>query len=354
MKKNTLLILILFSFKFSYSQEIDFDTAKKIYDKNRTEFNITNKDSIIKYNFNSKKKEVVSLSYKADVKSKRPHIGNYPASNLMEFSGLPKFKTSDISFIYRTRDLLNNINSFPSSAVTKIVKFKDGEETDGCTATFISDRFLITAAHCLVDDAGVNPDSLTLYTLYDNGNYDKKVMVKNIYYKKDFLPNSLDFDCYDIALIEIEEKLGNDLGYIGILSDLENEKQLNTSKKLYNFSYPHQSFASKLEKVLSTQPDSLRLSTLKEIELINYRTPDFNLKNQYLTVGHFNLDNLHSIFYKTPYAIAGQSGSSWISEDFYFYATTAMWVEQFGNLENDCRLKKEVLSSFIQIIEESN
>lgn len=351
MKQITLLILVLFVFKLSYSQEINFETAKKIYDKNRTEFDETHNDSIISYNYITKRKEIIELPYKPVVKSKEPYIGNYSPINLNELNNLQKFKNSDISFMFRTRDLLNNIYSFPSSAVTKIVKFKDGKETDGCTATFVDNRFLITAAHCLLDDTGINPDSIALYTLYDNGNYDKKVMVKNIYYKKEFLPNSLDFNCYDIALIEIEEELGNELGHIGILSDLKNKEQLGTSKSLYNFSYPHQSFASKLEQNINNQPDSIRLSTLKEIELINYQTPDFSSKNQYFRVGNFNLDNLHSIFYKTPYAIAGQSGSSWISKDFYFYATTAMWLEQFENLENDCRLKNEVLSSFIQIIE---
>lgn len=351
MRKITSLVLILFVFKLSYSQEIDFEAAKEIYNKYRTEFDINHKDSIIKYNFNTQKKEVITLPYKPIVESKKPHIGNYPPINLVEFNDLLKFKNLDVSFMFRTRNLLNNTPSFPSSAVAKIIKFKDGEEAGGCTATFVSDRFLITAAHCLVDATGVNPDSIALYTLYDNGNYDKKVAVKNIYYKKEFSPISLDFNCYDIALIEIEEDLGAKLGYIGILSDLDNEKQLNSSKKLYNFSYPHQSFAANLEKDLNTQSDSIRLATQKEIELINYRTPDFNPKSQYLTVGHFNLDNLHSIFYKIPYAIAGQSGSSWVSKDFYFYATVAMWIEQFENLENDCRLNNEVLSSFIQIIE---
>lgn len=47
MKQITLLILVLFIFKFSYSQEINFETAKKIYDKNRTEFDETHNDSII-------------------------------------------------------------------------------------------------------------------------------------------------------------------------------------------------------------------------------------------------------------------------------------------------------------------
>lgn len=350
--KKILLLFIGIAFSTSvFSQELDYTTVKKLFEKSRKKFDKSKMDSIIKYNLNDKKREILALPYK-QFNSKKPHIGTYLPKKLNTINNYPKSERSDVSLLYRTRDIFKSNHFFPSSAVTKIVKYSNGKETGGCTATFIDERFLITATHCVLNTENKNPDEIKVKILYDNDKYSKEIKVKNIYYNKDYNPISLDFDCYDIALLEIDEPLGKELGYIGILSDEENDKSLNENRTFYNFSYPHMSFAEKLEEKLNTENDSIKNKTLLEIEKINYYTPDFSKTNQYFRIGTFLIDDSNALIYQIPYALAGQSGSAWVSENYYFYGVVSAWIEQFGNRDFDCRLRKEVLSSFIQIIED--
>src|SRR5690606_29320126 len=114
--------------------------------KNRTQISPNEKDSIVRINFSTGQKDIIALPYRKNTASIAPKIGNYQQLDIIEYVGLPKLAHSNNSLMLRTRDLFDSIAFYPASTVTKIVKFKDGKAGEGCTATFVGGRFLITAA----------------------------------------------------------------------------------------------------------------------------------------------------------------------------------------------------------------
>ncbi|RKE94810.1 trypsin-like serine peptidase [Ichthyenterobacterium magnum] len=309
-------------------------------------------DSIIQYNLLTKKEKILTFKTNAVTKSVKPSLGKYPPIDLKKYNYLPKMKNSQASLLFRTRDVVDNMKQFPITAVTKIVTFKDGKEAGGCTATFVNERFLITAAHCIKDPNGAYKDKAELKILFDNGHAEKTVDVKNAYYKKHYMEGTpFDANSYDIALVEIDEPLGKDLGYLGLLSQTEMDKRLNTWQTMYSFSYPHMSSAESNElKMEKEKNDSLKIKYKKTIQKTRLVTPDFNKRNQYFEVLNVFLDNQKNLKYTMPYSISGKSGSSRISKDYYLYGVRSVYYNGFET-SKDVMVRNEILNSFIQIIQ---
>ena len=228
-------------------------------------------DSIIQYNLSTKKEKILTFKTNSVTKSVMPSLGKYPPIDLRKYNSLPKMKGSQASLLFRTRDVMDNMKQFPITAVTKMVTFKDGKEAGGCTATFVNERFLITAAHCIKDPSGAYKDKAVLKILFDNGQEEKTIDVKKAYYKKHYMEGTpFDANNYDIALLEIDEPLGKDLAYLGLLSQSEMDKRLNTWQTMYSFNYPHMSSADlDALKMQKEKNDSLKLKYKKKFRKLD-------------------------------------------------------------------------------------
>lgn len=127
---------------------------------------------------------------------------------------------------------------------------------------------------------------------------------------------------------------------------------MNSWETLYSFSYPHISYAKKIEEefLKKEKNDSTRNEIKLKIKKANYKTPDFNRTNQYFEKVNVFLAETDNYYYKLPNVIPGKSGSPKITSNYYLYGVESLYIEQFDDTHRDCMLRKEILSSFIQII----
>ncbi len=336
------------------AQNPKFERMNRLISHFEKDYSSHEVDSIIQYNLIDKTKKILPFKKETVTKSIKPHIGKYSPLYLKKYKSLPKLKESEASFLFRTRDLVDNMKQFPITSVTKMLKYKKGKRTTGCTATFVNERFLITAAHCIYNPKEGYPDKVELKILYDNGVGEKTVDVKKVYHKKHYQEGTpFDANSYDISLIEIEEPLGKDLGYLGLFSQTELNNRLNTWQTMYSLSYPHISSADLKEIEMNNEKvDSLKNKYKAEIQKSRGATPDFNKRNQYFEVLNVFLDNQKNYKYIMPYSIPGKSGSARISEDYYLYGVRSVFLNNYKT-SMDIMLRNEILNSFIQIMNKS-
>lgn len=93
-------------------------------------------------------------------------------------SNLKKIIGSDDRTIVNNKDYRTG----PFGAVGKLFVYEAGSKTFDCTATLISRRFIVTAAHCVYKPGESNKfDGWSFYTGYRNGEYLEKVRVSNVW-----------------------------------------------------------------------------------------------------------------------------------------------------------------------------
>jgi len=125
---------------------------------------------------------------------------------------------------------------FPIRTSVKLFSIVNGELIDLCSESFISEKHILTAAHCFVEinSNTVTVDSILICPVYDEGEF------------------SLDFDCSlghkiyfidnwnysneDIAIMELDEPIGVKTGWLSI--GFNKSSDFFDDGIYYKFSYP--------------------------------------------------------------------------------------------------------------------
>lgn len=288
------------------------------------------KRRIISYNLGSGVIDTLSaVNYDENIISE--HTNFYLGKHSNSFSPLDmNIPTDNVypnsQYTYKQRvDDYYDVNDFPIRTSIELFRIENGISKPKCSGSMISSKHVLTACHCVMDMVKdtLLYDSLSVHPVFNNGNDNINFghsKVTKIYKLEKW--NNVSF--HDFALLELEEPLGKQTGWIGI-GFTQNDDDLK-DKIYYKFSYPGK-------------------ANFPPFDQYNY-----NSDTLYFNYGIADVFQPHSIMISSSLAIPGESGSHLIQiENETKYVSYG--VLSFASGSNHSRIRNLDYYSIKSIIE---